>query len=68
MVKVTITDFMTIHDEEIDTKIFLSSPFEPSLPFIGHQQTVQNQIRHCRMRCMAQFYTVCLLNVSLNFK
>ena len=35
MVKVTITDCMTIHDEEIDKKIFLASPFEPRLPFTG---------------------------------
>ena len=45
-----------------DTRNIFSNPYKPSVLFVGHQQTVQNQIRRCIMRLLIRFSTVCSQN------
>ena len=39
--------------------------FKPSVLFMGHRQTVHEQIRHRIMRCLVWIFTVCLQDVLL---
>ena len=36
------------------------NPYKPSVPFLGHWQTVQIQIRRRRTRRLIRVFTVCL--------
>ena len=36
------------------------NPNKPGVPFVGHRQTVQTQIRHCIKRRLIRVFTVCL--------
>ena len=36
------------------------NPFKPSVLYVGHWQTLQNQIRHHTTRYLIMFSTVCL--------
>ena len=36
------------------------NPYEPSVPFLGHRQTVQTQIRRRGTRRLIRVFTVCL--------
>ena len=47
---------------------FSINPFKANALFMGHWQTVENQIRHHRMRRLLRFCTVCLQNVLLKFE
>ena len=38
-------------------------PYKPRVLFVGHRQTVQTQIRCCRMCHMIRFSNVCLQNI-----
>ena len=44
---------------------FYSNPYKPGVHFMGHLQTVKNQIRCHWTRCLITFCTVCLQNVLL---
>ena len=46
---------------------FYINPYTPSLLFVGHRQTVQNQIRCCKTWHLIRFSTICLKNVLLKF-
>ena len=46
----------------------LLNPFKPRALFVGHRQTVQNQIRRGNTRRLIRFSTVCLQNVLLKFE
>ena len=35
------------------------NPYKPSIPFVGHRQTVQTQIRRCRTWRLIRVFTVC---------
>ena len=39
---------------------FHVNPSKPSFLSVGRRQTVETQIRHCRMRCLTRVSTVCL--------
>ena len=47
-------------------KLIQLNPFKHSVIFMGHRQTVQNQIRHRRRLCLIRLCTVYLENVLLN--
>ena len=36
------------------------NPYKPSVPLLGHRQTVQTQIRRHRTRRLIKVFTVCL--------
>ena len=40
------------------------NPLKPSVLFVGHRQTLQNQIRRRKTRRLIRFSTVCLKKVS----
>ena len=40
----------------------------PIVFFMGHKQSVQNQIRRHRRQRLIRFYTLCLQNVLLKFQ
>ena len=45
----------------------LLNPYKPSVLFVGHRQTVQNQMRRRKMRCLIRFLsTICLQNKYKN--
>ena len=44
------------------------NPFKHSILFMGHQKTVQNQIRCRGMRHLIRFCTVCFQNVHSKFE
>ena len=44
------------------------NPYKPSVPFLGHRQTVQTQIRCRRTRHLIRVYTVCLQEILLKMK
>ena len=44
------------------------NPFKPSVPFVGHRQTMQIKIRRHRMWRLIRISTVCLQNVLLKFQ
>ena len=35
------------------------TPYKPVVPFLGHRQTMQTQIRCRRTRCLIRFFIVC---------
>ena len=39
--------------------LYLTNPYKPSVPFLGHRQTVQTQIRRRRTRRLIRIFTVC---------
>ena len=41
------------------------NPYKPSVLFVGHQQTMQNQIKRKRL---ARFFTVCKQKFILKFE
>ena len=46
----------------------LLNPYKPSIHFIGHQQTVQNQIRCHRMQPLIRISTISLQHVLSKFE
>ena len=46
----------------------LINPYKPSVLFVGHLQTVQNQIIRRKMRRLIRFSTVCLQKFLLKFR
>ena len=46
----------------------LFNQYKPSILFVGHMQTVQIQIRCCRMQHLTRVSTICLQNVLLKFE
>ena len=40
--------------------ISVFNPFMPSVPILGHRQTIQSQIRHRRTQRLIRVYTVCI--------
>ena len=44
------------------------NPYKPSVPFVGHRQIVQNQIRCRKTRRLIRFSTVCKQKFLLNFE
>ena len=47
-------------------KLVFLNPFKTSILFMGQRQTVQTQIRCCRMRHLIRVSTVCLQNFYQN--
>ena len=67
----TILAVVTSPFEQIGTSIIPqcpTSPYKPSVLFMGHRHTVQTQIRHRIMWCLIRIFTVCLQNVLLKFE
>ena len=44
------------------------NPYKPGVFFVGHWQTVQNQLRRSKMRCLIRFSTVYKQKFLLKFK
>ena len=44
------------------------NPYKPSVLFVGHRQTVQNQITRRKTRLPIRFSTVCLQKFLLKFE
>ena len=52
----------------LDTCTCWFNPYKPSVLFVGHQQTVQNQIRRCKTLHLIRFSTVCKQKFLLRFE
>ena len=48
--------------------LLLFNPYKPSILFMGHRQTLQNQIRCPRTWRLIRFSTVCSLKLLLKFQ
>ena len=44
------------------------NPYMPSVPFVGHRQIVQTQIRRHKMRRLIRVSTICLHNFLLKLE
>ena len=44
------------------------NPLKSSVRFVGHRQTVQNQVRRHKTWRPIRIFTVCYLNVQLKFE
>ena len=61
---------LTHPNRKWQTHIFkhVVNPYKPSVLFVGHQQTVQNQITRRKIRRLIRFSTVCLQKDLLKFE
>ena len=58
-----IVHYSTVHNRH---KVYKDiDPYNPSVLFMGHRQTVQIQIRHRIMRCLIRNFNVCLQKLLL---
>ena len=48
--------------------VYQINPYKPSVLFVGHRQTVQNQIRRRKTRLLIKFSTVCLQKFLLRYE
>ena len=53
---------------ENEIKLMKVNPYKPSILFVGHRQTVQNQIGRRKTRCLIRFSTVSKQKFLLKFE
>ena len=61
-------DSWSLHHYLLLIRSYFINPYKPSVIFVGHRQTVQNQIRRHRTWRLIRFCTACIQNILLKYE